>query len=43
VTVLDVLAARDLAEHVARVERWARSVWDAWSAHHDTVRRWLDR
>ncbi len=43
VTVLDVLDARDLAEHVARVERWARSVWDAWSAHHDTVRRWLDQ
>ena len=42
VTVLDVLDARDLAAHVARVERWARSVWDAWSAHHDTVRRWLD-
>ncbi len=43
VTVLDVLAARDLAEHVAGVERWARSVWGAWSAHHDTVRRWLDQ
>jgi hypothetical protein len=43
VTVLDVLAARDPAEHAARVERWARSVWDAWSAHHDTVRRWLER
>ena len=43
VTVLDVLAARDPAEHAAGVERWARSVWDAWSAHHDTVRRWLDQ
>ena len=43
VTVLDVLDARDLAEHVARVERWARSVWDAWSSRHDTIRRWLDQ
>ncbi len=43
VTVLDVLAARDLAEHAERVERWARSAWAAWSAHHDTVRGWLVR
>ncbi|HET8627245.1 MAG TPA: DUF5946 family protein [Thermomicrobiales bacterium] len=40
-TVADVLAARDAAEHRALVERWARAVWDAWAAHHATVRGWL--
>jgi hypothetical protein len=42
VTVRDVLASRDLAEHAAAVERWARDVWTAWSPHHDRVRGWLD-
>jgi hypothetical protein len=40
-TVLDVLGARDLAEHTARVQRWGRAVWDAWSSHHATIRGWL--
>lgn len=39
VTVLDVLEAKDPAEHAERVRQWARSVWDAWSPHHETVRR----
>ena len=39
-TVLDVHMAVDLAEHTELVERWARGVWDAWSPHHETVRRW---
>ena len=39
-TVLDVRDARDLAEHERRVRLWAESVWNAWSRHHDTVRRW---
>ena len=42
VTVLDVRDAKDPPEHVARVRDWARSVWEAWSAHHDTVRRWAE-
>ena len=42
-TILDVQGARDLKEHSARVERWARSVWEAWSAHHETVRGWAGR
>lgn len=41
VTVADVLAARGPEEHLEAVERWARSAWEAWSAHHGTVRRWL--
>ena len=39
-TILDAHQARDLAEHAARVERWARSVWETWAPHHETVRRW---
>ena len=43
VTVRDVLASRDLAEHAANVQRWARDVWEAWSSHHERVRAWLER
>jgi hypothetical protein len=41
-TVRDVLGSRDLAEHAASVDRWARNVWEAWSPHHATVRAWID-
>ena len=40
VTVLDVLDAREPEEHMGRVRGWAASVWAAWAAHHETVRRW---
>jgi hypothetical protein len=40
VTILDAHKARDLAEHTAAVELWARSVWEAWDDHHDSVRKW---
>ena len=33
-TVLDVLAARDLGAHREAVAAWARDVWRAWSLHH---------
>lgn len=39
-TILDVVDAADERDHVARVERWARSVWESWSDHHETIRRW---
>lgn len=39
-TVLDVHMAGDLAEHAELVQQWAGLVWEAWSPHHDTVRRW---
>ncbi|HUE77424.1 MAG TPA: DUF5946 family protein [Longimicrobiales bacterium] len=42
-TIVDVRNARDLKDHTARVRRWARTVWEAWSAHHDTVRSWAGR
>jgi hypothetical protein len=42
-TVLDVAGARTLREHTQRVEWWARSVWEAWSDHHDVILRWARR
>lgn len=39
-TVMDVKGAGSLREHSGRVQRWARSVWEAWSDHHETIRRW---
>lgn len=39
-TVVDLLAARDGAEHVALLRGWAEATWDAWSAHRPTVRAW---
>ena len=41
-TVLYVRGAQSPEEHAARVREWAKSVWKAWSDHHDTVRRWAD-
>jgi hypothetical protein len=38
-TVVDVAGASNLNDHAARVERWARSVWEAWAQHHLVVRR----
>ncbi|WP_419162525.1 DUF5946 family protein [Candidatus Palauibacter sp.] len=43
VTVVDVAAAASAADHQERVRKWARSAWDAWAAHHETVRGWASR
>lgn len=40
ITILDVREATSPAEHAELVEAWARSAWDTWSDHHETVRRW---
>jgi CTP:molybdopterin cytidylyltransferase MocA len=40
ITVADLLVARDGAEHVRLVRRWAETTWEAWAAHHDAVRSW---
>ncbi len=40
VTVLDVLRVAEPDEHIRRVREWARSVWEAWSPHHETIRSW---
>src|SRR3712207_3945272 len=31
---------QDPAEHARRARGWAESVWEAWMAHHEVVRRW---
>jgi hypothetical protein len=41
-TIVDIVGAPNLEEHARRVRRWAESAWAAWSAHHDTVRRWAN-
>jgi len=42
ITVLDVRDAKDPEEYGRRARRWAGSVWEAWSDHHATVRRWAE-
>jgi hypothetical protein len=42
-TVLDVVKARDGSEHEQLVTAWARSALEAWSPHHPTINRWIDR
>jgi hypothetical protein len=41
-TILYVLEAKGPDEHGERVHEWARSVWEAWAPHHETVRRWTE-
>jgi hypothetical protein len=41
ITAVDVWRAVGPKQHVARVQEWAASAWQAWSAHHDQIRRWL--
>jgi len=40
-TVTDVVGAEEATEHATAVHRWARSVWDDWSDHHDFIRDWV--
>lgn len=41
-TILYVRDANRPEEHAERVREWARAVWEAWSPHHETVRRWAE-
>jgi len=41
-TVLHMLGVGDSEEYGERARGWARTVWQAWSDHHETVRRWAD-
>ena len=41
ITISDVAAA-PAAMRSSTIERLAKTSWSAWSAHHDTVRGWLD-
>jgi hypothetical protein len=40
-TIRHVLNARTPAEHLAAVDAWAHSTWDAWAEHHEAVRTWV--
>lgn len=42
VTVANVHPAEDIEEHLEAVERWSRSAWRSWSAHHELIRRRLN-
>jgi hypothetical protein len=37
-TIADVYGAEGPEQHAERVRRWAASVWEAWSDHHDWAR-----
>lgn len=41
-TVKDVLSMRREMPHCDAIEAWARSVWDAWELHHETVQGWVE-
>jgi hypothetical protein len=41
-TVQDVLEMRNEMPHCDAVEAWARSVWEAWALHHQTVSGWVE-
>lgn len=36
-TVFEVALADSPSEHMARVTKWARFVWEAWSAYHSLI------
>ena len=42
VTVSDVMAVPE-SDRVAAIDRWCKSVWDAWSDSHEHVRDWAAR
>lgn len=41
VTVLHMLDPEDPEEYGECAGQWAEAVWEAWSDHHETVRRWV--
>ena len=42
-TVLHAWNAQDPEAYSNAIREWARSAWQAWSAHHEQVRRWLPK
>ena len=41
-TVFDVAMADSVGDHIAKVEAWARQVWEAWAEHHSQVADFVD-
>ncbi len=42
-TIADVRAATDPDAHDLMIERWARSVWEAYEPLHSVAREWIGR
>ena len=42
ITIVDLVAAVEPASYAAAERDFAQTAWAAWSAHHSTIRRWLD-
>ncbi|MEL6360363.1 MAG: DUF5946 family protein [Pseudomonadota bacterium] len=43
ITVGEVVPFAGTQAHQEKVRAWARSAWDDWHQHHETVRRWADK
>lgn len=43
VNVSNVAKAKDINEHKVIIEKWAWSVWNAWSEHHDTIKYFVQK
>ena len=41
VTVLDLLPITEVDDHLALIERWAHSAWQAWAEHHNVAEQHL--
>lgn len=41
-TITYLRGATTPEDHLQRVLEWARSTWQAWSAHHDLARQWIE-
>ncbi len=37
-TVQDVIKAKTAEEHLKIIREWAKSVYEAWSHHHETIK-----
>ncbi len=40
INVLHPYRAKSAAGHIARVQDWAISTWEAWARHHEQIRTW---
>lgn len=43
VTIANIWEADNPQKHHTIAKRWAESVWEAWSDHHGTVRKWAGK
>ena len=42
-TIADVAPADDAGEYETLLRAWGTQVWDAWTAHHTTIRGWIKK